>query len=273
MTDIYGKKIDHYNRTSLPANDLFDGQGNSFQRVVFYNDPDGQSSFSSFVSTYRQDPSWQFADNKTYVTFSRNGVHVLANKPVAKSQGQKDISEFVKAQGAGAKISALVHRGHSYHVSDTLRSYLDKDIKFMWLGACQSSSVWEYLHDAPDMQFIYSKNIGTMRVNDPIMKTINDNLAKKRDLEWISLRGETLRVAGAKRGGDYIFPDGSAGYAVRMTAKFFANQKQGGKRQPVLFSMAAEALKLPPAAPPAPKSVPVTKPDSIPQPSCRGFGC
>ena len=175
VQSIYMPHLNRYMQTDMDASLFFDEQGRNFQMMVFYDDDDGHSSFWHFKSKYNQDRRWRYRDHGSFISYTRDGVHLYANKPDHEITGNEDIRAHVEEQGG--VISFLVHRGHSYHVTKTARNYLNEDIQFFWLGSCRSSAIWDYIDDAPNMQFIYSNNVGTMRVNDPLLKEINDTLA------------------------------------------------------------------------------------------------
>lgn len=220
----YSPILQNYMRDTLKTTDLFDNQGRNFQMMVFYGDEDGHNSYAHFKALYQRDKSWHYENHKEYISFSRNGITLFANKPQFKDSGNKAIEQRVEE--LGGKISVLVHRGHSYHVEHTANQYLNKDIKFFWLGSCRSSRIWHYIGEAPNMQFIYSQNVGTMLVNDPLLKHINDTLAQGRDLDWKNMRDAAFRMAhGDKRAKNYVFPDGSLEYGLRMGLAFLDNAR------------------------------------------------
>jgi len=220
VLEIYQPHMQRYMRTDLRADTLFDARGRNFQMMVFYNDRDGQSTFGHFRNLYAADKRWRYRDHGKFISFTRNGVQLFANKPQFEKEGNEAIAAHVAEQGG--TLSVLVHRGHSYHVGETAKAYLDKNVRFFWLGSCRSGAVWEHIDDAPDMQFIYSENVGTMLVNDPLLKNINDTLAARQDVNWLKMREDALRLSqGDKRVNDYIFPDGSLEYAIRMTRALF----------------------------------------------------
>lgn len=219
--DSYASVLRNYMRDTLLTDDLFDDQGRNFQMMVFYDDRDGHASFGHFKSVYQSDNRWRYRNHGEYISFTRGGITLYANKPQHEGAGNKAIIETVTAQGG--EISVLVHRGHSYHVKDTADGYLNEDVKFFWLGSCRSSSIWGYIDEAPDMQFIYSQNVGTMLINDPLLKNINDTLVRDRNISWPQIRDDAYRLSnGDRRVKDYIFPDGSIEYGMRMTIALFA---------------------------------------------------
>ena len=204
-----------YLSTSLRREDVFDESGQTYQMMVFYNDEDGHNTFGHFIGDYRADKRWKYKNHGSFISFTRNGVTVFANRPEHEQTGNQDILDYVEERGG--KITGLIHRGHSYHVKKTSSRYLNEDIQFYWLGSCRSSDVWNYISRAPNMQFIYSTNIGTMHINDPILKNINDTLAGGNNVSWVNIKENAARLSGYdKRVDSYVFPDGSFEYALRL---------------------------------------------------------
>jgi len=220
VRDIYIPHLARYMRTDLEAEPLFDDQGRNFQMMVFYDDQDGHASFWHFRETYNKDPRWAYRDHGEFVSYSRGGVELYANKPDHVEAANEAIRQHVAEKGGD--ISVLIHRGHSYHVGKTAKNYLNENVDFFWLGSCRSSVIWDYIDDAPNMQFIYSNNVGTMRVNDPLLKNINDTLSEGRNVNWLQMRDDAKRLSkGSKEVDSYVFPDGSLEYALRMVQSLY----------------------------------------------------
>ena len=218
--EYYMPSLANYLQTDMQAADLFDENNRHFQRMVFYNDEDGHNTFGHFKSMYRSDGRWKYRDHGKFISFNRSGIHVFANKPQHEEEGQKAIDEHIEKMGG--TITSLIHRGHSYHVSKTSSEFLNEDTRFYWLGSCRSSSVWRYIDQAPEMQFIYSENIGAMRINDSILLRINNELAAGRDVNWLSIQDNALKISGGdRRVKSYVFPDGSYQYALRLSLSNF----------------------------------------------------
>ena len=78
----------------------------------------------------------------------------------------------------------LVHRGHSYHVDNTLKR-LTPAIRLAILGSCGgSNSAISIANINPDAQLIVSKKTGSKSINDPIISVINESLLNNEDLFW-----------------------------------------------------------------------------------------
>ncbi len=224
VQNIYLPHMERYMRTDMQADDLFDDQGRNFQMMVFYDDKDGHASFWHFKEAYNKDRRWKYDDHGTFISYSRNGIDLFANKPQFEQEGNQAIRDHIEEQDG--TLSVLIHRGHSYHVRKTAKNYLNEDVQFFWLGSCRSSVIWDYIDDAPNMQFIYSSNVGSMRVNDPLLKNINDTLAASKDVNWVQMREDAARISNnSKYVESYVFPDGSMEYALRMVQSLFNGDK------------------------------------------------
>ena len=79
----------------------------------------------------------------------------------------------------------MVHRGHSYHTGNTIER-LTNDAKMVFLGSCGGfQNVTETLKKSPNAQIISTKGTGTMHVNDPLFKIINEELlSNKTTITW-----------------------------------------------------------------------------------------
>ena len=91
----------------------------------------------------------------------------------------------------------LIHRGHSYHLSHTLRR-LQQSVKLAILGSCGGyNSLLNIANISPDAQIIVSKKIGSQFINDPMIDVINETLQNNRNLIWSEI-WEKLRIRFSK---------------------------------------------------------------------------
>jgi hypothetical protein len=82
----------------------------------------------------------------------------------------------------------LIHRGHSYHLDNTLKR-LTPSVRLAILGSCGgSNSAISIATINPDAQIIVSKKTGSKSINDPIIDVINETLLDKKDLSWPEIR-------------------------------------------------------------------------------------
>ncbi|EKD76073.1 MAG: hypothetical protein ACD_43C00233G0003 [uncultured bacterium] len=180
------------NVLNLPAEKLFNPDNTNVQQYFFYNDEDGLFSYSSFLDQYRSDPAWQIHEFPTYVQIvSQNQGHrveIFANRPNEPYQGVDDISKFL--DGRQIEVNVVVHRGHSYHVKDTI-SRIPRTAKLVSLGSCggynELSSILEH---SPEAHIIATKGTGTASVNDPLFKMLNDRIRRGEDINWVDFWGD-----------------------------------------------------------------------------------
>ena len=80
--------------------------------------------------------------------------------------------------------SVLVHRGHSYHLENTLKR-LTPYTKLAVLGSCGGyNNIKQIVSANPDIQIIASKQVGAMAINDPMLNAINMRLIEGSNLYW-----------------------------------------------------------------------------------------
>jgi len=155
--------------------ELVDGQGVFHQRMYFYDDSDGRASFNSFLNQRRL-TGWKIEDKKDFVIVSRKTaggqtlreIRIYANKP---GTNNVDLDLFLNERKI--VVRAVIHRGHSYHVSNTLHELTGKE-KMISLGSCGGfREVDAILEKNQDMLIFSTSNIGTMAVNDPLLNAID----------------------------------------------------------------------------------------------------
>ena len=175
---------------------LKDSAGRVVEQAFFYGndeDKDGQLSFADFMALFRGKPDWKIAENPQWVSItSTKGkqVYIFANKPLngeddPDEKAQNDLGEYLESKNM--RPSIYIHRGHSYHVSSTLKR-LQSSAKIVVLGSCGGyNNLSEVLDISNDAHIISSKQVGTRTVNEPILQAINNNLIAGKDIEWLSM--------------------------------------------------------------------------------------
>lgn len=178
--------------TFVPYSKLQD-RDTVFEQVFFYGDEDGKSSLSNYLSNYK--PSdWKIEKNEKWMTItSLNGrpVKIFANLPLDEPEdelAQQALCAYLNDNHIHPSV--IIHRGHSYHLSGTLK-YLKEFNKVIILGSCGGyhnlSTILGYSEDA---HIVSSKQTGTMLVTDPIIKAFNSRLHDAKDINWIDLWDE-----------------------------------------------------------------------------------
>lgn len=165
--------------------DLKTGNGVIVQQHYFYNDDDGKSSFNNFISTIKGMSNWVLDNHETYVqvtSTSGNKVILFANKPEYEQNGINDIQKALLTNQY--TVSVIVHRGHSFHTEKTL-TQIPTNVKLILVGSCGGYYKLPIaIERAPNSHIISTKQIGTMRVNDPAIKLLCEYMRNGKDIVW-----------------------------------------------------------------------------------------
>ncbi len=183
----------------LPSEALF-VNGTHVQLHHFSDDDDGRGSYTSFLAQYERDPAWRISQRDGYVVVSSVSgcrIEIFANEPAHKEKGVGNIQVELKRRGL--TLTALVHRGHSYHLSETLE-YLQPSVSLVFLGSCGGyHSFPEIVRKARHVHSLATRGTGTRYVNDPLLKMINERIRTKGRLEWQSVWTQAQRRLGHLR--------------------------------------------------------------------------
>ena len=117
-------------------------------------------------------------------------MSIYANLPL-DDNGDKDVAaqirlaEYLNKEQIVPHI--LIHRGHSYHLSNTIKS-VTPNTRLAILGSCGAyREIFEILEKSSQAQVISTKQVGSKQVNEPMLKLINDQLLNGKDLDWSEL--------------------------------------------------------------------------------------
>ncbi len=179
----------------LNYKDLASDSGRVVQLVFFYGDKDGIESYANFMSLFNGSGDWRINRNKEWVEIrSVRGkpVSIFANLPLDNSKGddrdakaQEQLLNYLDAKDL--KPTVVIHRGHSYHVKYTIKQ-LPSSAKIVILGSCGGyHNLDDVLQRCPDAHIISSKEVGTRTVNEPILRSINEDLRTGKNIEWIPM--------------------------------------------------------------------------------------
>lgn len=210
------------NQYALPGFDkvenskLFDRDEVNRWLIYFYDDEDGDVSFSTFLKTFT-DSNWTVIDSGMYVIIESNGgkhVQIYSNKPKNEYDGQDRLEKLFAENGYEPNV--MVHRGHSYYASKTIEKVKDNTQVFI-LGSCGGyHSISTIIERSSEASIVSSKQIGTMFVNNPMLKLMAEDIRNGKDVDWKSLwdRLEVAVKANPKafeRFQDYIPPHKNLG--------------------------------------------------------------
>jgi hypothetical protein len=182
---------------TLNYDSLKDDSGRVIQQAFFYGDEDkdGQNSYADFMALFLKKPEWKITENPTkeWVTItSTKGmpVWIFANKPLLgdddpDDKAQHNLDDYLYDNKL--KPSIYIHRGHSYHVSSSLKQ-IQPSAKIVILGSCGGyNNLSEVLDISEDAHIISSKQVGSKSVNEPILQAINNNLLAGKNIDWLSM--------------------------------------------------------------------------------------
>jgi hypothetical protein len=83
--------------------------------------------------------------------------------------------------------SVIIHRGHSYHLSGTL-DHINSRHKVVILGACGAyQNLSTVLNHSEDAQIVSTKQIGSGKINGPIIRAFNQRLLEGKDIDWVQM--------------------------------------------------------------------------------------
>lgn len=176
--------------TYVPYKELVDSQGIVVIQAFFYGDEDGHMSFSSFQSDFPAD-KWKRTSNQYWIEYSYRGDHpidVYANFPGDETKNedataQKALEDYLNQNNIHPSI--FIHRGHSYHLSESLKD-LNADVKVVMLGSCGGyHNLANVLDKSPDANIISTKQTGSMSVNEPIIQELLKQLEAGQNLDWL----------------------------------------------------------------------------------------
>lgn len=176
--------------TKVPYDALADDSGTVYQQHFFYGDEDGRGSLRNFLVNFPSS-KWNRTETKQWIRLaSKVGkpVVIYMNKPLdepADEEAQLALNNHLIAKDI--KPGIIVHRGHSYHLPGTLK-YVGPSHRVVILGSCGGyHNLSTILEQSEDAHIISSKQTGTMHVNDPLIKIINDRLSAGQGVEWLPI--------------------------------------------------------------------------------------
>jgi hypothetical protein len=205
----------------VPFKSLTNDSGIVYEQFFFYGDKDGKSSYASFLTNFK-DGKWKVTTSKYWSTVTSTAgkrIVIYANLPLAEPEdedAQRELNKYLEEHQI--RPSVIVHRGHSYHLPITI-DRLTKESKIVMLGSCGGyHNLGTVLDHSPEAHIISSKQVGSMSVNEPIIKAINEQLREGNDIDWIAMwKGLDVYFSGKGRAKtkelfqDYIPPHKNLG--------------------------------------------------------------
>jgi hypothetical protein len=177
----------------LKRNALQNKNGEIIELILFYGDEDGIASFNNFIKLFNDKAKWEVSKNESRLTIRSRldePIVIYANLPLDSKEeldlkAQETLFSFLEQREIEPTV--LIHRGHSYHLGNTLKR-LTPSIKLAILGSCGGyNSAISIASINPDVQIIGSKKTGAKSINDLIIDEINEALQNKKDLSWTEI--------------------------------------------------------------------------------------
>lgn len=177
--------------TVMPYAQLVNDSGIVYQQVFFYGDVDGKGVFNSYVNGFGA-PDWKVdKSNENWVKISSikgKPVIIFANKPHDEpddEKAQNALQDFLDESEISPTV--IIHRGHSYHLSGTL-DHINSRHKVVILGACGAyQNLSTVLSHSEDAQIVSTKQIGSGKINGPIIRAFNQRLLEGKDIDWVQM--------------------------------------------------------------------------------------
>lgn len=214
----------------IPTAQLFHN-GLNVQRYFFYNDEDGQGSFRSFMAQYRSASGWRVEDYGTFVRMTSSGANrqmiIYANKPTDDGERAAELERLMQQHGVPPQV--IIHRGHSPYVSETI-ARMPRTAALVFLGNCGGYTFLQgVFNKAPEAHVITTIGVGTLTVNDPFLKALNDYLLRGKDGHWAEFwRWAATRLHQNQYFADYVAPDHNAGALLLRAYRDFTDTLNAG---------------------------------------------
>ncbi len=205
----------------VPFNSLIDTNKNTItEQMFFYGDADGKDWYNRFMSSMRASGKWIIEDkNPDWVLFkaknSKVPFNLYANKPLEEPNdefAQHRLAQYLVENDI--VVSIVVHRGHSYHLINTIESIYELN-KIVILGSCGGyHNLGTILDRSPDAHITSSKQVGKGNINSKIIDDVNNIIIKGEDVHWPQIwqRLNKIMPAGDRaEWNDYVFPHKNLG--------------------------------------------------------------
>lgn len=176
--------------TVMPYSQLVNDSGVVVQQVFFFGDTDGKGVFNSYVGGFGA-PNWKVKREENWVfikSLKGKPVEIYANVPHDEpddEKAQNALQDYLDENEIHPSI--IIHRGHSYHLSSTL-DHINSRHKVVILGACGAyQNLATVLNHSEDAQIVSTKQIGSGKINGPIIRAFNERLLAGKDIDWVEM--------------------------------------------------------------------------------------
>ena len=241
-SDIYGVLAAYYNEASgsekfrltdaeryrvgthkqLSQSKLLGEDGIHRQLVVFTGDDDGERSHENFMKRYKNNKKYHVEDKGDYTKITpSNGakMEIYANKPT------KSPDEIIAALGEGAKFDAVVHRGHSYNLNNTM-PYFSSENVLAFLGSCGGyQNIANLTKIAPDIEVTSTQRTGAMAVNDALLYHINEKIRTGKPVVWAEEQ-QYLESLNSPHKAGYVIPEQNIMLRIQKVLNRLADERE-----------------------------------------------
>lgn len=237
----------------LTENRLFQN-GVNVQRMTFYNDLDGKTSFNGFIKAQRA-MGWTIEEYLGFVVvysperFGRR-IIIVADTPDGGEAGRLAVQDWLRY--AKLTPSVVIHRGHSYHEDETMPE-ITANTAFVFWGSCGGQlRLRATLEQAPNALVLATQNIGTAIVNQALLRIIEDRLLTDGAIDWTKVWADAQAKIHNRRFSAYHRPDQNS---TLLALRAWRAQTEG---KPNLLQAASSNPTTPNPARPATRAVPTT---------------
>ncbi len=174
---------------SMPNRLLRDTSGRVIIQQFSYGDKDAASYFGAFLARFHN-ANWKTVRKPQWVEISSvkgKPVTIYANLPLDEKKeldraAQDSLISYLDEKGLAPTI--VIHRGHSYYVSETIAK-LAPSAKVVLLGSCGGyQKLNDILSICPQAHIISSKQVAAGVLNQNLIDAICERLRIGKDLDW-----------------------------------------------------------------------------------------
>lgn len=190
----------------ITTKDLFK-DGLHIQQHFFYDDEDGLTAFTNFLSHFGAD--WKREDKGNFLILStgpqNQRIQMYIVKPANEIEAREELKNLFDKNRRFPDL--IVHRGHSYYVENTI-AHMTNHTKIAILGSCGGfQNIAQAMENALDVHIVSTKQIGTLLVNNALIIETIETIKKGKDIVWPELwKRVRNRVGGNPRFNDYVPP-------------------------------------------------------------------
>ncbi len=210
-------------KPQLSQHDLKGKDGIFRQLSIFPSDDDGKASFENWMKTLGGNGNYKIERTNDYVKItpkSGEKMELYANIPGHSPEAVYHAIGGPNGNPNTVEIDMLVNRGHSFNVKDTFLPFVSSSNSLVYLGSCNGYGAVDLVHTvARNAEIIATKETGTMRVNDPMLLHMTEQVRNGRPIVWEKERNY-LSTLGSDDKSGYLMPDTNTALIVGKHTQF-----------------------------------------------------